>query len=47
MYDFGDRDSLIRAKPFFENEIVSNDLGSPSNSEILEVIQPAYWFAGR
>eukprot|EP00116_Pleurobrachia_bachei_P002850 sb/3463112/ len=46
VYDFGDRPSLIRAKPFFEDEIKNNDLGSPSNSEILEIIQPAYWFSG-
>eukprot|EP00934_Nitzschia_sp_Nitz4_P007975 Nitzschia sp. Nitz4//scaffold61_size107673//105515//107511//NITZ4_004259-RA/size107673-snap-gene-0.105-mRNA-1//1//CDS//3329555782//7965//frame0 len=41
----GDTQGLIRRKPFFREEIERNDLGSPPNREILDVVQPRYWFA--
>ncbi|KAG0143615.1 hypothetical protein CROQUDRAFT_48625, partial [Cronartium quercuum f. sp. fusiforme G11] len=42
---FGDTAQLIRAKPFFKDEIASNTLGSPPLMEILEVVKPSYWFS--
>jgi lariat debranching enzyme len=36
---------LIRTKPFFEQEIKSNTLGSLANQEVLRALKPAYWFS--
>lgn len=45
---FGDEmtpTNLIANHPNFESDIVNNCLGSPANKEILEHLQPSYWFA--
>ncbi len=36
---------LLRKKPYFREEIERNDLGSPPNREILDVLKPKYWFS--
>ena len=41
----GDTDQLLLRKPFFRKEIQANDLGSPPNREILDAIQPKWWFS--
>ena len=41
----GKTKELIRMKPFFRNEIDRNDLGSPANKELLDALQPRWWFA--
>ena len=41
----GNTAQLIRKKPFFKQEIHNNDLGSPPNREVLDRVQPKYWFA--
>jgi lariat debranching enzyme len=41
----GDTDGLIRRKKFFRQEIEDNNLGSPSNEELLLVLKPKWWFA--
>lgn len=46
VYYYGDTDDLIRTKPFFEQEIQENTLGSPPAAEILEAVKPDYWFSG-
>lgn len=42
---YGDTAGLVRRKPFFRKEIQENNLGSPPNRELLDVLQPKYWFA--
>ena len=41
----GNLNYLLRKKPFFRQEIDRNDLGSPPNREILDVLKPKYWFS--
>jgi lariat debranching enzyme len=45
VYHFGDVDKLLRAKPFFKEEVLTNSLGSAPSQELLTVLQPKYWFA--
>lgn len=42
---FGNTEALLRKKPFFRAEVERNDLGSPPNREVLEALQPRWWFA--
>ena len=42
---YGDTTALVRAKPFFRQEIQNNCLGSPPNRELLLALQPQWWFA--
>lgn len=37
---------LIKRKPYFENEIGRNELGSPPLSELLCHLKPRHWFSG-
>ncbi|GAA6016947.1 hypothetical protein JCM11491_006921 [Sporobolomyces phaffii] len=41
----GDTEALLRAKPFFRDEVATNSLGSPPLHAVLEQLQPRYWFA--
>jgi lariat debranching enzyme len=41
----GDTAGLIRKKKFFEQEIQDNNLGSPSNEELLLTLKPTLWFS--
>lgn len=40
----GDCQKLLRAKPFFREEVRRNDLGSPANEELLNALKPRHWF---
>jgi lariat debranching enzyme len=42
---YGNTDDLLRRKPFFRNEVEQRCLGSPPNRELLETLQPKWWFA--
>lgn len=42
---YGDLQQLLRAKPFFKDEIASNSLGSPPLMGLMEILKPAYWFS--
>lgn len=45
VYHHGNKEQLIRYKPFFADEIDSNTLGSPENEKLLKLLKPAYWFS--
>ncbi len=42
---FGNCSELLRIKPYFEEEIQNNTLGSPENEKLLKILKPKYWFA--
>jgi lariat debranching enzyme len=41
----GNTQALLRKKPFFRAEVEQNRLGSPPNREILDTVQPKWWFS--
>lgn len=42
---YGNIPQLLRRKPFFEQEIRSNSLGSPAGEFLMYQLRPQYWFA--
>ncbi|OAV96916.1 hypothetical protein PTTG_26186 [Puccinia triticina 1-1 BBBD Race 1] len=42
---YGNTAQLLRAKPFFKDEVASNTLGSPPLMQLLKTIKPHYWFS--
>ena len=46
IYNHGDKEQLIRFKPFLKDEIESNTLGNEGAEELLNHLQPTYWFSG-
>ncbi|KAA1101642.1 hypothetical protein PGT21_026796 [Puccinia graminis f. sp. tritici] len=42
---YGNTAQLLRAKPFFQDEVASNTLGSPPLMHLLKTIKPHYWFS--
>ncbi|CAN8229769.1 unnamed protein product [Cochlearia groenlandica] len=43
--DYGDSESLIRQKPYFQKEIADRTLGSKPAALLLEKLKPKYWFS--
>lgn len=43
--DHGNIGELLSAKPFLRGEINNNSFGNPGAKELLDQIQPKYWFA--
>ena len=41
----GNTEALLRKKPFFREEVQRNDLGSLPNWEVLQKLQPKWWFS--
>ncbi|KAJ1368016.1 hypothetical protein KIN20_029064 [Parelaphostrongylus tenuis] len=43
--DYGDKNWLLKVKPFFRNDIVCGKLGNPSSMQLLFDIRPRYWLS--
>ncbi|KAJ0178230.1 hypothetical protein K1T71_006053 [Dendrolimus kikuchii] len=43
--DYGDKNNLLRRKPFLRDDIESNQLGSVPAEKLLHTLKPDYWFA--
>ncbi|KAK6056302.1 hypothetical protein COOONC_06196 [Cooperia oncophora] len=43
--DYGDKQSLLRTKPFFFADIESGKLGNPATMQLLYDIRPRYWLS--
>ena len=43
--DHGDKEGLLRAKPFFRDDIAKGQLGNPHMMGLLKQLQPAWWFS--
>ena len=45
IYNFGNKEQLMRFKPFLREEIESCTLGSNSAEDLLHVLKPKHWFS--
>ncbi|VEN49159.1 unnamed protein product [Callosobruchus maculatus] len=45
IYNFGNVRQLLKKKPYFREDVESNQLGSQPSKELLHALKPAYWFA--
>ncbi|XGW21121.1 hypothetical protein V3C99_004237 [Haemonchus contortus] len=43
--DYGDKQLLLRTKPFFHHDIEHGNLGNPSTMQILYETRPRYWLS--
>ncbi|XP_055946519.1 lariat debranching enzyme-like [Argiope bruennichi] len=45
VYNYGNKEELLRWKPFFREEMKTNKLGSQPAEELLRKLKPSYWFS--
>lgn len=46
VYNFGDKEGLLRRKPFFKESVENRQLGCPDYMPLLKSIKPQYWLSG-
>jgi len=44
--EYGDKDGLLRQKPFFAEDVARGQLGSPPAMQLLHSLRPRFWFSG-
>lgn len=45
IWDYGNRDRLLRTKPYFREDMQSGKLGNPPLMHLLMTIKPRFWFS--
>ena len=45
IWEHGDKNQLLRYKPFLRDEIEKNEFGNPPLMQLLNTLKPKYWFA--
>jgi hypothetical protein len=45
IWEYGNKERLLKIKPYFRDDITSGKLGNPPLMHLLQSIKPAYWFA--
>jgi lariat debranching enzyme len=45
IWEHGDKNTLLRIKPYFKDDMDKGQLGSPPLKEVLEQLKPEFWFA--
>jgi hypothetical protein len=45
IWEYGNKERLLKIKPYFRDDIQTGKLGNPPLMHLLQSIKPAYWFA--
>ena len=45
IWEYGNKERLLKIKPYFREDMISGKLGNPPLMHLLQSIQPSYWFA--
>lgn len=45
IWEYGDKQNLLRMKPFLREDISAGKLGAPPLMNLLQTLKPKYWFA--
>jgi len=45
IWEYGNKDRLLKVKPFFRDDMATGKLGNPPLMHLLQSIKPSYWFA--
>jgi hypothetical protein len=45
IWEHGDKDTLLRIKPYFREDMMSGKLGNPPAMDLLMLLKPRFWFS--